>query len=547
MSETYDYVIIGSGASGSVLAARLAEAGAGSICVLEAGDHDNRALVKIPAGFVKNLSKPQLMWQFGSVAGDNTAGRSVYLPQGKILGGSTSINGLIYNRGQAEDFDHWASLGNPGWSYRDVLPLFRRSENRSGVESQYRGGHGPLRISDPDQTHPLCDAFIKGVASVTGAPVGNDYNGESQRGTGYYQRFIHRGARETVARNFLSPARKFGIDVRTNSTVKRLLMTRRRATGAEVERAGVTEIVNARCEVLLCAGTVNSARLLQLSGIGNADHLQSLGIPVEHHLAGVGENFQDHYFVRLAARLLDGTDTLNTQSRGLRLGKEVLRWCLGKPSILSWSPSIAYAFLSSQQWSDDHRITESSESSTRPDLQFVFSHGSYRPGRVYELDTFPAVTCGFTQQRPSSKGYVRITSPHFTDVPQVQPNYLDSELDQQVTIKGFRMARQFLESSELQSHYEEEATPGPQVQTDEEILDYARRTGNTGYHLVGTCMMGPASNLMAVVGPDLRLHGVDGLRVIDASVMPTVTSSNTCAASIMIGEKGADLILESAH
>jgi len=303
--------------------------------------------------------------------------------------------------------------------------------------------------------------------------------------------------------------------------------------------------VNARCEVLLCAGTVNSARLLQLSGIGDGDHLQSVGVPVVHDLPGVGDNFQDHYFVRLAARLSDGTDTLNTQSRGLRLGKEVLRWCLGKPSILSWSPSIAYAFLSSEQLSDDLQLTKSIDSSIRPDLQFVFSHGSYRPGRVYELDTFPAVTCGFTQQRPESRGFIKIKSPDFRQAPEVQPNYLVSELDQQVAIKGLRMARSFLQSSELQSLYEKEVSPGQQVQTDEEILDYARRTGNTGYHLVGTCMMGPSTNKKAVVGHDLKLHGIDGLRVIDASVMPTVTSSNTCAASIMIGEKGADLILDS--
>lgn len=545
MAETYDYVVVGSGAAGSVLAARLAESKAGSICVLEAGDHDKRLLVKVPAGFVKNLGNPKMMWQFKSVAGANTAGRNVYLPQGKILGGSTSINGLIYNRGQAADFDHWASLGNEGWSYNDVLPLFRKSESRADTESQYRGSHGPLRISDPDQTHPLCDAFIESVATTAGAQKHNDYNAETQRGTGYYQRFIHDGSRETVARNFLAPATKHGIDVRTNSMVQRLLVEKNRVVGVEVLRAGVVEEVFARKEVLLCAGTINSTRLLQLSGIGDAEHLQSVGIPLLHHLPGVGENFQDHYFVRLAARLKSDTDTLNTQSRGLSLGREVWRWMTGKPSILSWSPSIAYAFLNSAQLDNKLQIKKTSDDSGRPDLQFVFSHGSYRPGRVYELDTFPAVTCGFTQMRPQSRGYVRVRSPDIHLSPEIQPNYLEAELDQKIAIKGVHMVRRFLDTPAFKDHYKNEEAPGDKVQSDDEILDYVRRTGNTGYHLVGTCKMGPSSDKMAVVGADLKLHGLDGLRVVDASVMPTVTSSNTCAASIMIGEKGAELVLGS--
>ena len=545
MAETYDYVVVGSGAAGSVLAARLAESQQGSICVLEAGDHDKRLFVKMPAGFVKNLTNPAMMWQFKSKAGPNTADRQVYLPQGKILGGSTSINGLIYNRGQAADFDHWASLGNEGWSYQDVLPLFRRSETRTDVESQFRGSHGPLRISDPDQTHPLCDAFIESVSALTGAAKHNDYNAAIQRGTGYYQRFIHKGVRETVAANFLSPAKKHGIDIRANSVVQRLIVKDKNVVGVEVQRAGVTEKVLARKEVLLCAGTVNSARLLQLSGIGDGDHLQALGIPVKHHLPGVGENFQDHYFVRLAVSLQPGTDSLNSQSRGVSLAREVVRWMMGRPSILSWSPSIAYAFLNTDQLGDDLTLSRSSDDTARPDLQFVFSHGSYRPGRVYELDTFPAVTCGFTQQRPESRGYVRITSTDIHQMPEVQPNYLESEYDQKIAIKGVRMARHFLQGAQLSGHYKKEEVPGVDIQSDDEILDYARRTGNTGYHLVGTCMMGPSSNKMAVVAPDLRVHGLDGLRVIDASIMPTVTSSNTCAASIMIGEKGAELVMNS--
>lgn len=529
MPAEYDYIVVGSGAAGSVVAARLGDAGH-SVCVVEAGGSDNHPFIKIPAGFVKNLGKPSLMWQFETPAGDNTAGRSVYLPQGKVLGGSTSINGLIYNRGWSGDFDAWAAQGNTGWSYQDVLPYFMRAETRD-TESQFRGGHGPIRISDPDQHHPVCDAFIEAVVE-TGCPRHNDYNAKSQRGAGYYQRFIHDGKRETVANAYLKPAIKRGnIEVRTNTLAMGLVGQGRSITQVRVQKGENTELLSARREVILCAGTVNTVRLLELSGIGQGDHLRQLGIPVVHDLPGVGENFQDHYFVRLAARLKAGTSTLNSQAKGLRLAAEVLRYFMGKPSILTWSPSIAYAFINS------------ADPELLPDLQFVFSHGSYKPGKVYQLDDFPAATCGFTQQRPESRGFVHLKSSDPDVSPTVQPNYLTTELDCATTLKGIRLARGFLQSEPLQQWFASEAAPGADLQSDDELLAYARETGNTGYHLVGTCMMGPASNPKAVVGADLKVHGLEGLRIVDASIMPSVTSSNTCAATIMIGEKGADLIL----
>lgn len=543
MADSFDYIIVGSGAAGSVVAARLAEANAGTICVIEAGGDNDRLMVNVPAGFVHNLRKSDMMWQFQSVAGDNTGGRNVYLPQGKIAGGSTSINGLIYNRGQAWDFDHWASLGNPGWSYQEILPFFRKAETRQGVNSQYRGATGPLRISDPDQSHDLCDRFINAVSEHSGAPKNNDYNAESQFGTGYYQRFIHRGRRENVASRYLKPALKRGnVSVMHHCHVNRILFKQGRAVGVEVERGGVVSQLHINNELVLCAGTVNSAALLQRSGVGDADHLQSLGIPVVHNLPGVGSNFQDHYFVRLAVRLQPGTDTLNSQARGWQLGREIFRWFTGTPSILAWSPSIAYAFLHAESV-----LAGADASQMQPDLQFVFSHGSYRPGRVYELDNFPAVTCGFTQQRPHSSGYVKIRSADVHDKPEVQPNYLIDQRDQQAAINGVKLGRRFLKSAQFQSLYVNEESPGDSVQSDDAILQFARDTGNTGYHLVGTCKMGPASDPLAVVSPELRLHGMESIRVIDASVMPSVTSSNTCAATIMIGEKGADMLLNPSH
>nr|MBX2880970.1 GMC family oxidoreductase N-terminal domain-containing protein [Granulosicoccus sp.] len=380
---------------------------------------------------------------------------------------------------------------------------------------------------------PLCDAFIE-AASQTGLPKHNDYNAESQRGAGYYQRFIYQGKRETVASAFLKPAmKKYPIDLRLRSQVTRILFDQRKAVGVEVDRDGSVQRLTARAEIILSAGTVNSSRLLELSGVGNSERLAALGISLVHALPGVGENFQDHYFVRLAARVRAGTSTLNSQAKGLRLIREVARWVAGKPSILSWSPSIAYAFLNSN------------DPEGSPDLQFVFSHGSYKPGRVYELDDFPAVTCGFTQQRPESRGTVHITSPDFRDYPEVQPNYLCTDLDQRTAIRGIKLARTFLNSEALRPWFENEEVPGIHVDDDDSLLEYARNTGNTGYHLVGTCTMGPATNPMAVVSPELHVHGIENLRVVDASIMPSVTSSNTCAASIMIGEKGADMIINA--
>ncbi len=539
MREEFDYIIVGSGAAGSVVAARIAEANKGSVCVLEAGRDNKKILVDIPAGFVRNLQNPAMMWQFKSEPTEDTSGRSVYLPQGKILGGSTSINGLVYNRGQASDFDHWASLGNPGWSYQDLLPYFRKSETFEHADSQYRGSTGPLRIGEREQNHPICDKFIEAAASVTGLPMHNDYNGASQAGSGYYQRFIHQGKRENIASRFLVPASsKHDITLMTNTLATHINFDNKQARSISCIRDGENIELFANREIIVCGGTVNSTTLLQRSGIGDATYLKQVGVQPVHDLAGVGENFQDHFFARMAFRLKDGSDSLNMQAKGWRLGREVFRWLRKKPSILAWSPSIAYAFLNSQA-----TLAGELGSDARPDMQFVFSHGSYRPGRIYELDSFPAVTCGFTQQRPYSSGHIKINSPKFEDTPSVQPNYLQDERDKEIAIAGVKIARKIMSTDQFSLLVTQEQFPGNEIQSDAEILNFVRSTGNTGYHLVGTCKMGPASDDEAVVGPDLRVHGLENIRVIDASVMPTVTSSNTCAAAIMIAEKGADLII----
>ena len=535
--DTFDYVIVGSGAAGSVLANRLSEDGSVSVCVLEAGPPDNNPYIRIPAGYIKNLNNPDVAWQFRSEPAPGTAGRDVYLPQGKVMGGSTAINGLVYNRGQAADFDRWASLGATGWGYQDVLPYFRRSERRLNGDPEFRGTDGPMQISDIQAPDPICDAWIQGVAA-NGLPRDNDYNAKSQRGCGYYQRFIHGRRRITAVSAFLKPAiQRGGVTVKTNALATRIVFEGKRATGVTYwPNADRTKAVTvrARREVIVSAGTVNSARLLQLSGVGPAALLQSLGIEVIHDLPGVGENFQDHYFVRMATRFKPGVLTLNQKARGWRLAMQVARWVAGQPSILALSPSVAYAFLNSADFAG------------QPDLQFVFAPGTYRPGRVYELDDFPGATCGFTQQRPESTGYIRLCSADPLEMPVIQPNYLQAEQDQQVALRGMRLVRRFMASDSLAPMVDQEAFPGAEIESDEQLLAFARETGNTGYHLVGSCTMGEAGTKGAVVSPSLQVHGMEGLRVIDASVMPRVTSSNTCAATLMIAEKGADLVKSAA-
>lgn len=538
--ETFDYLIIGGGAAGSILANRLSADGKTTVCVLEAGPKDTNPFIRMPAGYIKMLNNPAMMWQFKSEPSEGSANRSVYLPQGRVVGGSTSINGLVYNRGQAADCDRWAAQGNTGWSYEDVLPYYRRSETRLGGDPKYRGTDGPIKVSDIDAPNSVCDAFIDSVASF-GVPAHNDYNGESQRGAGYYQRFIHDTRRVTAASAYLNPAlQRANLTLRTGQRVIKIVLENKQATGVLVTDSNGAQAgkeprsLSARREVILCAGTVNSARLLQLSGIGPGPLLQSLGVPVQHDLPGVGENFHDHYFVRLGTKLKPGTWSLNHEAKGWRLMMQVALWVVRKPSILSLSPSISYAFVNS------------ADLTANPDLQFVFSPGSYKPGRVYELDSFPGATCGFTQQRPESTGYIRIQSPDPFVNPIIQPNYLQADEDQAVAIRGIKLARRFLSAPPLADLLVSEESPGPQTQSDEDLLAFARQTGNTGYHLVGTCMMGPADNPMAVVSPELRVHGLTGLRVIDASVMPFVPSANTCATTLMIAEKGADLILNGA-
>lgn len=528
--DSFDYVIVGSGAAGCVLADRLTESGEATVLVLEAGIPDRSPMIRVPVGFVKTLYDRRYTWGYAAEPNPALGGRTIGLPQGRLVGGSTSVNGLAYSRGQAADFDDWAARGNPGWAYRDVLPLFRRSERRIGPgDDAYRGRTGGLPVSSPDWGSPLCEAFICGAEQL-GIPRNADYNGAVQDGAGYFQRIIERGRRVSAADAFLRPALRRGrVTLRTGAEAEAVLFEGRRATGVLYRHGGSQQMVTARREVLLCGGTLNTPKLLQLSGIGPGALLAGHGITVRQDAPGVGANLRDHYTVRITARARDAA-TINERSRGWRFGVEVARWLAGRPSILSLSPSLVHVFTTSQA------------SLNRGDIQVLFTPASYQEGKTYVLDEFPGMSCGARQQRPRSKGSVRIASADPQVAPLIQPNYLADEEDQSVLVRALKLARSLLHSPAMKPFVEAEMLPGDAVSTDDEWLDYARQRGGTAYHLVGTCRMGPDTDPSAVVDATLRVRGIDGLRVADASVMPQVPSANTMAATLMIGEKAADLI-----
>ncbi|XAH23170.1 GMC family oxidoreductase N-terminal domain-containing protein [Xylophilus sp. GW821-FHT01B05] len=532
--DIFDYVIVGSGAAGAILASRLSEDPAVSVCVLEAGPRDWHPWLHLPAGFIKVLFDPAWTWPYSSEPTAQTGGRRIPLPQGRTLGGSTSINGLVYNRGQPEDYDGWAARGNPGWSFAELLPYFQRTERRIGPADDTRAGRsGPLPITGCDWPHPLCEAFLQGAGEL-GLPRNPDYNGAQQAGVGYFQRSIYRGRRMSTAHCFLHPALKRGrnLAVRTQAQATAIVFDGLRATGVRYRQGGAhgaEHTVQARREVIVCAGALNTPRLLQLSGVGPAALLQRHGLPVLRDLPGVGAHLKDHFSIRLVART-KGVATINEYARMPRLAGQVARWLLGRPNVLALSPSLVHWF-----W-------QSRAGLARPDLQGVFTPASYREGYVGQLDTYPGMTCGVWQHRPHSAGTVQIASADPFAASLVQPRYLEHEEDRRVLLDGTRLARQLLQTRTLAPYVEAESMPGVAVQRDDELLDYIRRYGVSSYHVNGTARMGPASDAGAVVDAQLRVHGLQGLRVADASVMPDIPSANTCAASMMIGEKAADLL-----
>ena len=534
----FDYVIVGAGVASCILANRLSESREHRVCLIEAGPRDRNLAIQIPARFAEVLGDPRFSWSMGSQPEAATAGRVLPMVLGRTLGGTSAVNGCIHVRGQREDFDGWAALGNPGWSHAEVLPYFKRSEKRISLRADpdYRGRAGLMPITDPDWRHPLCEAFIAS-ARAAGLADNPDYNGAFQEGTGYYQRSIRNGWRVSAARAFLSPAmRRKNLTVLTDGRVIKVLFDGRRAIGVTITGGPDQVLANmkARREVILCGGAINTPVLLMLSGIGEPGQLQAAGIEVAHALPGVGRNLQDHYVVRSHSRVR-GVTTLNDLWRGWRRGLETARWWLRRPSSIASGPSVAYAFLRSGPGVD------------RPDLQFHFSPGNFRDDVPGLLDTQPGMTLGAQLLRPRSRGQVRLASARPFDTPIIEPNFLDDAGDQRQAIAGLRLGRALLDGAPFAKYRADDgqvaANAAGEGSGDAAWLEQARQYGHAACDLAGSCRMGPEGDPGAVVDPWLRVMGFEGLRVADASVMPTLPSGNTQAATMMIAEKAADLIL----
>jgi choline dehydrogenase len=529
MSE-YDFIVVGAGSAGAAVAYRLSENPKHKVLLLEAGAADN-PWTWLPVGSARMITNPAANWLYSAEPEANTNGRRVPVPRGKLLGGSSAINGMAFVRGQAQDFDAWAQMGNVGWSYADVLPFFKRLESyEGGGDDRYRGRDGPVRVTDPPPATPLLRALIEAAAQV-GIAHNPDYNGATQDGIVMSQATIARGRRVSTARAYLDRAAKRpNLHIVTGAHTEALLLDGRRCVGVRYRGNGRSQEARAR-ETVVSAGTINSPQLLELSGIGQPERLKALGIEVRHALPGVGENLRDHYAPRTSWRVGIRGATYNDTGRGLGLVRQALRYALWRDGMLASVGAPMRAFVRSR------------EGLEAPDLLLgwvpMFTEASPR-GR--EISRTAGFTCYAHPMRPESKGSIHVTSADAQTPPAIRFNFLSAPVDAELTVKAIRVARSIMTAPAMAPFKLTEQAPGRERQGDQDIIAWVKATAETTYHPVGTCKMGV--DPMAVVDPRLRVHGLQGLRVADASIMPTLTSGNTNAPSIMIGEKAADLVLE---
>jgi choline dehydrogenase len=530
MATDADYVVVGAGSAGCVIASRLSETGA-RVVLLEAGPRDWHPMIHIPAGVLKLLHHPVVNWNYSADAGPGTSDRPIHWPRGKVLGGSSSINGMLYVRGNPADFDGWAQMGCRGWSFDDVLPYFRKSEDYGPGDAEYRGKGGPLRVEDYRTILPLTHRFVE-AAQQAGFAFSADLNGKTQEGVGYSQMTRKGRFRGSTAQTFLAQARsRTNLRVETDAMATRLLLDGMHCVGVAFRQRGLDREVRAAREVILCGGAVNSPHLLQISGIGPAAHLQAIGVPLVRDLGAVGGNLQDHYVARISHRTKNAV-SINQLAHGVRLAAEAVRFVVTGRGALTFGVTSAQVFCRSR------------EGLASPDLQLLFTPASYDAARFGQLEYAPGMTVAVCPVRPDSRGTIMARSADPFAAPIITPNYLSAANDQRVLNAGVRITRQIFASPALAQHSVEETLPGPAVVSDDALADYARRYGTTIFHPVGTCRMGEGPN--AVVDSRLRVRGMGGLRVIDASVMPTLTTGNTNAPTIMIAEKGAAMIREDA-
>ncbi|MBV9077674.1 MAG: GMC family oxidoreductase N-terminal domain-containing protein [Methylobacteriaceae bacterium] len=526
-AEAFDYVVVGGGTAGCALAARLSEDGRRSVILLEAGGDRHSLAVSVPAAFGRTWHDRRFNWAFRTEPEETTGNRAIAVPRGRSLGGSTLINGMIWVRGQPQDFDGWAQAGARGWSFADVLPYFRRIEAYSGGETELRGRDGPVTVVDVPLRHEIPDAFLR-AAEQAGYPRNPDYNGREQEGFSYYQANQRRGRRWSAFHAYLKPALgRSNLCVRTDAQAVGIEIRDGRAAAVRYLAGGVENRVAARAEIVLAAGAIQTPHLLELSGIGRPEVLQAAGIQPVLAAPGVGRNYQDHFATRMNWRVTRPI-TLNEMTRGRHLLRALAQYALSGSGVLAYGTGIAGGFVRTRPGLET------------PDIQYFFVHASYANAADRVLDRAPGMTIGVTQLRPGSRGTIHVASPDPLVPPAIRPNFLSDPADGECLAEGMRIARRIMAQPAMDPYRAHEMNPGEGVQSDAEWLDYSRRTGQTIYHPVGTCRMGEDPE--AVVDSALRLRELRGLRIADASVMPRIVSANTQAAVFMIAEKAADLI-----